>query len=246
MKGGSLCAGDVISLDPEFTNGHLYTLGDYLDDGGETIRVDATDENIIIKSFYKYDYRCKNEGNILKLLNNSDFTPKYYGTYACEEPYKIVYVVMERIIGRDLLALLSIYINNQKKDPIKKSLKLAEISMPFVVQYIDEIYRLYNVMFDRGIINLDLYLQNIILGDNGQLYFIDFEFAVYVGESIPLEYRLTIEQLLENLVNRKSIHKPHSYLTRLVSIQKGLGKYKKKLYNSKKIHKKKRRTLKKK
>ena len=104
---------------------------------------------------------------------------------------------------------------------------------------------------DLGIIQNDLFLQNIILGNDGKIYFIDFEFSIDVGENIPIEYRITKAQLLENLVNKKKIYKYDSYLNRtsggkLKKIKKyntkhtkhtKHKKHKKKIHKSKKIYK---------
>jgi serine/threonine protein kinase len=237
MKGGSICkTGEVLALDPLFTNGDRYTLGEDLEGSGK-IFIDTDDELIAIKYFPEYNDRCINEGIILKRLNDSGFTPKYYGTYTCKDNLKPVYVVMDRIMGEDLLFLLTKYINIEKKNT--ETFDKVSNTIQFIIPYIDEIYRLYNLLMDRGIIQTDLYLQNIILGNDGRIYLIDFEFAKDVGEYIPFEYRLTLEQVLENLVTRKPTHKYNAYLTRT-----GLGKLKKytkntrRPYKSTKTHKK--------
>jgi serine/threonine protein kinase len=140
-------------------------------------------------------------------------------------------------MGEDLLFLLTKYINIEKKNT--ETFDKVSNTIQFIIPYIDEIYRLYNLLMDRGIIQTDLYLQNIILGNDGRIYLIDFEFAKDVGEYIPFEYRLTLEQVLENLVTRKPTHKYNAYLTRT-----GLGKLKKytkntrRPYKSTKTHKK--------
>ena len=249
MKCGSLCKSgeEIISLDPSFTNGNVYTLGEEL---GEypTIFLDENDESKIIKYFWMYDNKCKNEGIILKKLNDSGFTPKYYGTYTCNESHKPVYIVMERIMGNNLFELLKEYIITEKK---KENFNRKNAEIQFVEQYLDEIYMLYNVFMDLGIIQNDLFLQNIILGNDGKIYFIDFEFSIDVGENIPIEYRITKAQLLENLVNKKKIYKYDSYLNRtsggkLKKIKKyntkhtkhtKHKKHKKKIHKSKKIYK---------
>jgi serine/threonine protein kinase len=225
MNGGSLCKTSEThrSLDPDVRDvGDIYTLGEDLG-GYDTIFVDANDETKVIKFFSTYNSNCKNEAHILKKLNDTGVTPKYYGVYACNESNKPTYVVMERIMGYDLLYLLEQHISQERsRNP---AIKKEMITIQFVERYLDEIYEIYNKLLDLGVIQNDLYLQNIILNnDDGKLYFIDFEYSIDVGEPIPIEYRVSKEQLLENLVNRKPIHKLNTYATETRGLGKGKGK----------------------
>lgn len=234
MRGGSLCEGnETFSLDPLFQDGNRYEFGENLGEGDniyEKIHLEKNDENIVIKFFYNY-YNGMNEGYILNKLNDCGFTPKYYGTYSCyreNQSSKPVYVVMERIKGYNLLDLLFNYLEQEKINK-KEDFNKTDTSKEFIDKYIDEIYQLYNLLMDRGIIHTDLYLQNIILNNpRDKLYFIDFEYAKDIGEYIPPEKRLSQEQLFKNLLKRKPIYE-HSITG---------GKKRKNFKKTKKRHKK--------
>ena len=65
MKCGSLCKSgeEIISLEPSFTNGNVYTLGEELREYSTIFQM-KNDESKIIKYFWMYDNKCKNEGII--------------------------------------------------------------------------------------------------------------------------------------------------------------------------------------
>ena len=209
-----LCNRGVLinALDPDFPDEPNYTLGEDLG-GYDTIFLDGTDDTKVLKYFMAYTDRCKNEANILKKLSDSGFTPRYYGTYSCGEKHKPTYVVMDKIEGSNLLNTMEEFITQEKRT--NPSVKKPEMVIHFISQYMDEIYDLYNRLLDLGVIQTDLYLQNIMLSPSGKLYFIDFEFATDVGETVPLEYRVTKEQLMQNLIDRKETNKLNTYLTRV-------------------------------
>ena len=192
MKGGNLCGSDYEGNDDK------YTLGEIIIDGG--VYVDKNDTSKIIKVLQK---RNLQEYKILKQLEHTGFTPKVYGLYDCAEHDKIVYLVMEKIPGVDLFE----YVPKRQKELKKEGLDVSRETV--ISNFIDEIYEKYNRLLDMGIIHSDLFLQNIILGENGKIYFIDFEHSIHSSKSVQLSDRLSKEQLLENLVTRKFIHNPN-------------------------------------
>jgi len=199
MRGGALCNYSEIF---EGTTDDTYTLGEIIIDGG--VYIDKYDPSKIIKvlNYGMHEYY------ILKMLEHLGFTPEIYGLYSCSKKNsKIMYVVMERIDGTDLLHLLEEeYERNIQEN---RSTKSKDITFRFVSRFIDEIYELYIILLENGLIHQDLYLQNIILGNNGKVYFIDFEHVIDVGHPVPLSDGLSKEELFENIINRKPIHNPN-------------------------------------
>jgi len=221
MRGGALCNYSEIF---EGTTDDTYTLGEIIIDGG--VYIDKYDPSKIIKvlNYGMHEYY------ILKMLEHLGFTPEIYGLYSCSKKNsKIMYVVMERIDGTDLLHLLEEeYERNIQEN---RSTKSKDITFRFVSRFIDEIYELYIILLENGLIHQDLYLQNIILGNNGKVYFIDFEHVIDVGHPVPLSDGLSKKELFENIINRKPIHNPNPANYRNISG----GKYEKKI-NDSKIH----------
>jgi len=197
MKGGKLC-----------DNGgpnDIYTLGEHAYPG---IYADKTNPDVLIKII-----RQKGEFDLAKYLEVHDFVPKVLGFFDCTNNHqvvkysfqqqrikahnwanpdnvkdlgslsyetkeqKVLYMVMERIDGKSL----------------------AEVDN--LSQYIDEIYRLYNILADKGITLDDLAARNILLSKKGKIYFIDFEpvYTTITHSAIPLSKRVSKETLLKML-----------------------------------------------
>jgi len=194
-KGGALCTepynieppkNDIYTIDSELET-HEYTDNPY------NVFVDRQYPNIVIKLV-----KNPHEYKILKLLEHSGFTPKLHGFYTCNgdkakltsfQSHSRMYIVMEKIKGYDLLELV--------RNPT--------IGKKIIDAYIDEIYRLYNILMDKGFIHTDLFLQNIILSDD-KIFFIDFEYVMNTTKSIPLSDRLSLQQLKENLIKNKKVY----------------------------------------
>jgi serine/threonine protein kinase len=233
MKGGALCGrGDFESIFP-VGGEDIYTFGEELSSSegeilSENVFTDKNDDTKIIKVFHEDSTRSRNEYTILQKLEHTGFTPRLYGVYKCNNK---IYVVMDRINGVDLSFLRDAYVKKEKRIDPKKTKVFIETE--FINIYISEIYEKYNILMDLGIIPKDLYLQNIMLGEDNQIYFIDFEYSIDVGENIPTEYRLTIEQLIQNLLKRKGVYTYDLYLTA------ARGEKRKNISKRKKSHKRK-------
>ena len=109
---------------------------------------------------------------------------------------------------------------------------LDEVEPEIIEEYIDEIYRLYNILADKGFILNDLYDRNIILSDDKKIYFIDFDPLLTNDtlHSVPISQRLSKEKLLYRLtgkISRKSTNRRSS--TSRKSHQK-IGGTKKRLF----------------
>jgi serine/threonine protein kinase len=195
-KGGALCKSPYDSNIPEHD---IYTIDSGLEtneytDNPAYIFTDKHHPHVIIKLV-----KNPHEYKILKLLEHTGFTPKLYGFYKCNgdraklksfQPDSKMYIVMEKIEGHDLLELI--------RNP-------SGAGKHIIDDHIDEIYRLYNILMDKGFIHTDLFLQNIILS-RGKIYFIDFEYVINTQKSIPLTDRLSFQQLKENLIKNKKIY----------------------------------------
>jgi RIO-like serine/threonine protein kinase len=74
--------------------------------------------------------------------------------------------------------------------------------------HIDEIYRLYNILYDKGYILGDLAARNIILSNDGKIYFIDFDptYTQNTLQSVSLNKRLSKEKLLKTLIRELNGH----------------------------------------
>lgn len=207
MRGGNLCDRDYQGPNDK------YTLGEIIIDG--VVYVDKNDTSKIIKVIKKENLQ---EYKVLKKLEHTGFTPIVYGLYDCSENDKTVYLVMERISGTDLFE----YISEQQDRGVNRQ--------TIISSFIDEIYEKYNRLLDMGIIHVDLFLQNIILGENGKIYFIDFEHSIYTSKSVPLSDRLSKEKLLANLIKRKFIHNPNPNKKYVNKIGGGKVQFRKKSY----------------
>jgi hypothetical protein len=126
---------------------------------------------------------------------------------------KVNYLVMERFIGTTLQYIL-FFENEEPRFSFQETMQI-------VGKYIDKIYEYYNILCDRGYKLNDLFSRNIIITNNDDVMFIDFGpdlVEVYVNnklktyeeyykeneyspiQTIPIEYRLTSEMLLQQLI----------------------------------------------
>ncbi len=204
IKGGNLC--EKIN---ENEGEDKYTLGENYFAG---VYEDEHDKNILIKII-----QDKGEYKLSKLLEVNGFTPKIYGYFDCNNtvkvpqysfeqqkikaynfshpkdkkdlgeikyktyPKNVKYMVMEKIKGKSLVS--------SGEDTIKK--------------HMNEIYRLYNILADKGYILGDLAARNIILSDDDKIYFIDFDpiYTINTLKSIPISKRMSKEKLQKILVD---------------------------------------------
>ena len=176
IKGGTLCQKYI-----EHTGEDKYTLGKLVFRG---IYEDKYDKNIYIKILFD-----KKEYELTKLLEVSGFTPKVYGYFYCDNVVTMPDYTKEQA---------DILMHNRKyPEDIKDIGELKYREFPDLVRYmvmekisgkalvfydkatvekhIDEIYRLYNVLLDKGYVLNDFAARNIILSDEGKIYFIDFD-----------------------------------------------------------------------
>jgi serine/threonine protein kinase len=200
MKGGRLC--DKYN---DQSGKDTYTLGEHAFPG---IYADKNDPDVLIKII-----RDKGEYELAKYLAHNDFVPKVYGFFNCTNTESIAKysIKQQRIKARNF------------SNPGKKPEPLGDISyeskdtnvMYMVMEkidgnslgeqdlsnHIDEIYRLYNILADKGITLDDLAARNIILSDKGKIYLIDFEpvYTTITHSSIPLDKRISKETLLKML-----------------------------------------------
>ncbi len=222
MKGGNLCDSynekigkDVYVLDKEvFPN----------------IFSDKNDQNILIKIIYD-----KDEYKLAKILETNGFVPKIYGYFDCTNNIKIPkYTIQQQRIKaynfsnpknkKDLGEIT--YINKPKNvkymvmEKIEgESLIAGENREEKIKLHIDEIYRLYNILSDKGYILGDLAARNIILSNAGKIYFIDFDptYTQNTLKSVSLHKRLSKEKLLKLLMdelNRHSVGKKQTKQTK--------------------------------
>lgn len=216
MKGGKLC-----DSYKEQSGEDTYELGERL---FPNVYLDKNNPKLLIKII-----NDKNEYLLSKLLENNGFVPKVYGYFHCRQYIK----VPKYTVAQQRIKAYNSFNPNSKKDlgeiaytevekPIQymvmeringKSLisDSPETNSKNVKTHIDEIYRLYNILADKGFILNDLAARNIILSNDGRLYFIDFDpmYAVNTLKAIPLSKRLSKEALLSNLL--KEINTTTSY-----------------------------------
>jgi len=224
MNGGKLCN---FANDPK----DIYTLSDDLAPG---VMIDKNDPNILIKRI-----RTKGEYTLSKKLASFGVSPKIYGFFECNDEkifpkYSVQqdqikgrkyfdpnnteevgepigytkqitnnkYMVMERIHGT------SLHTDDVEQDEIN------------IKNNMDEIYRIYNIFCDNGIILRDLFPRNIMLGNDNKIYMIDFEPAMTTQQlyAIPISERLSKEKLLQILL--KSIGVIHTKVKQKITPKK--------------------------
>lgn len=201
MIGGRLCEFNSVDNDI-YTKGRNFMNFSHL-------WLDENNENIIIKSTGS-TIECE---NTRKLSEKFDFVPRYYGCYTCnsvkkrprygkpgefdEIPVKNVYLVMERLNGKS----------------IDDSSRTFEEKLELLNNNIDEIYQKYEILCDKGVNLTDLYCRNVVIGDDGKIYFIDFDDLTTVPEEdgVPIRKKSKDEFLrymLEDLydTNRRTFN----------------------------------------
>ena len=213
IKGGTLC--EKIN---EYKGEDKYTLGKQYFPG---VYEDKNDENILIKIISD-----KGEYKLSKLLEVNGFTPKIYGYFDCNNTIK----VPDYTFKQQKIKAYNFFHPKDKKDlgEIKykthpknvkymimekiKGKSLISIGEDLIIKHIDEIYRLYNILADKGYILGDLAARNIILSDDeDKIYFIDFDptYTINTLKSIPLSKRMSKEKLQDMLINE--IKNEYSY-----------------------------------
>uniref|UniRef100_A0A6C0E6W1 Protein kinase domain-containing protein n=1 Tax=viral metagenome TaxID=1070528 RepID=A0A6C0E6W1_9ZZZZ len=216
MKGGKLC-----DSYKDQSGEDIYELGQPL---FPNVYLDKNNPNLLIKII-----NDKNEYLLSKLLENNGFVPKVYGYFHCKQYIK----VPKYTVAQQRIKAYNSFNPNSKKDlgeiaytEVEKPVQYMvmerihgnslissspETNSSNVKTYIDEIYRLYNVLADKGFVLNDLAARNIILSNNGKIYFIDFDpvYAENTMKAIPLSKRLSKETLLSNLL--KEINTINSY-----------------------------------
>ena len=191
MTGGRLCEFNDVDND-------IYTKGRQFISSMPHIWLDKDNENIIIKNVTS-ESDCEIAKRISEMF---DFVPRYYGCYTCNDiklrpkykkpgefdeiKNKKVYLIMERLNGRSL---------DDNTYTFEEKTNLLESN-------IDNIYFHYLILCDAGIKWRDLYCRNIIIAENGKLYFIDFEYdnTSFLNTPIPENKRHTRESLLKDIM----------------------------------------------
>lgn len=150
----------------------------------------------------------------MKHLESFGITPKIHGYYECIKHIKVPIYKPEQSISKAMGRPIEGEIITKDKTILTKYLVMEKIHGKPVYDedaaifdnnlrtYIDEIYRLYNILADRGITHNDFHANNIIITDNKHIKFIDFdEDALITTRAIPLSKRLSKERLIVKLTN---------------------------------------------
>lgn len=221
MKGGTLC--DKYN---EQTGEDKYTLGELAFPG---IYTDKEKPDVLIKII-----RDKREYELAKYLAFNDFVPKVHGYFSCTNSESIAkYTFKQQRIKAS---------NYSHPEKSPKSLgKISYESNDKLIRYmvmeridgfslgkqdlpnnIDEIYRLYNILADKGITLDDLAARNIILSKQGKIYFIDFEpgYTEITHSAIPINKRISKEDLLEMLPSGLANYREENFTPRKTRLQK--------------------------
>jgi hypothetical protein len=203
MKGGELCEVYVEKIGDD-----NYELGEKM---FINLYKDLNNPNVLIKTIFN-----KNEYSLAKLLEHTGFVPKVYGYFECKFITKIPkYTIQQERIK----AYNKFHPNDQQelgeikyqdKESFEKYMVMEKIdgttlidtNTDTIIQHIDEIYRLYNILCDKGFILDDLFARNIIVSNTGKIYFIDFDpnFTFNTLRSFPLARRYTKEKLLKRIL----------------------------------------------
>lgn len=226
MIGGRLCEGGELSPDDndKDENGNtvpdIYTKGRLFLEDFPHLWLDENNENIIIKSI-KSRSECD---NIKTLSERFDFVPRYYGCYTCditqkrprykkpgefdEIKVKNNYLVMERLNGRS----------------IDDTSRTFEEKLELLQNNIDEIYEKYELLCDNGVDWGDLYGRNVVIGDDGKIYFIDFDEQTDISDISKVSIQKRSKDDLLNDMIRDLYNANNRKLPNINSIG---GKYKK-------------------
>lgn len=181
FKGGKLCTLENI-------DGDIYTKGRQYIPELPHLWLDADNENIIIK-----EIKDKKECDNAKFMSEKfDFVPRYYGCYTCNNGSRrpLIYLVMEKINA------VSLNPNPDDFDEDSVNEKLIKLN-----KYFPKIYEKYSILCDNGILWGDLFCRNVLVDDNDDVFFIDFEDEYIEFFNYPVPNRLTPEELLENMEN---------------------------------------------
>jgi predicted Ser/Thr protein kinase len=204
IKGGTLC--EKIN---EHKGEDKYNLGKQYFPG---VYEDEDDKNILIKII-----QDKGEYKLSKLLEVNGFTPKIYGYFDCNNTVKVPNYTFEQqkikaynfSHPKDKKDLGEIKYKTHPKN-VKymvmekiKGKSLVSSGEDTIIKHMDEIYRLYNILADKGYILGDLAARNIILSDDDKIYFIDFDptYTIDTLKSIPLSKRMSKEKLQKMLLD---------------------------------------------
>ena len=160
--------------------------------------------NIVIK-----ELKTKKEYENMKYLESFGITPKIYGFYECIKRIKVPIYTREQSINKARGKPIEGEITKNDKTILTKYLVMEKIHGQPVYNddtsifdnnlktYIDEIYRLYNILADKGITHNDFHANNILISDDGQIKIIDFdEDSLITANAIPLSKRLSKERLI--------------------------------------------------
>ena len=175
VKGGSLCPGsnDNYKLKKRF-NDSLQTLQLENDDDEKEI------PDKLVKKVSKTEYEISKFVSTL-LINDKRISPKIYEFIECEDSLKTMkggikvepflekkgFMVMEKINGKTF----------------------QEMGPELTKKYMYEIYKIINLLYDNGIVQVDLHPGNIMLTDDGRVIFIDFDgtWVQYDEEHKPIQ-----------------------------------------------------------
>ena len=182
-KGGNLCPGSNDNYKLQYRHHSLHTIT--LDDDDETEIPDK-----LVKKVSKTEYEISKFAATL-LNDGKRISPKIYEFIECEdslrtmmggikvEPFleKKGFMVMEKINGKSF----------------------QEMGFEKTKKYMYEIYKIINLLYDNGIVQVDLHPGNIMLTDDDRVIFIDFDgtWVQYDEEHkpIPQQERKSINEV---------------------------------------------------
>lgn len=183
LKGGKLCTLENIDDD-------IYTKGNL---AFPNIWFDENNDDVIIKLIYNIK-ECE---NAKIMAEKFDFVPRYYGCYKCDKAYPGVtwgtpiYLVMEKINGVSLNPDQFDFSDEAIAEKIKK-----------LNQYFPEIYKKYLLLCKEGILWNDLYCRNVLIDNNENVIFIDFDdkFMKFFNHEVPpMSYDTLLKKMLDDL-----------------------------------------------
>jgi len=194
-KGGSLCPGSNDNYKLEYRYHSLHTIT--FDDDDETEIPDK-----LVKKVSKTEYEISKFVSTL-LIDDKRISPKIYEFIECEdslrtmkggikvEPFleKKGFMVMEKMNGKSF----------------------QEMGSEKTKKYMHEIYKIINLLYDNGIVQVDLHPGNIMLTDDERVIFIDFDGTwVQYDEGhkpIPQQKRKTINEVGDLILSGFSDYK---------------------------------------
>ena len=146
--------------------------------------------NFLFETPQKKEYKLSNLISSIKTPKGNFISPHIYGLFNCKptELYNDeTYLVMEKIYGNSL----------------DDSSLTKEEGINNINKYLNQIFEIQNLLYDKGFILNDLNPRNIIITKDNKAKFIDFDdmYTIYTGVSIPLSDRLSKEKLKKNLID---------------------------------------------